>query len=201
LLAVRKTAAEPGYQVIRLRLMRAREMFELSQTDLFSEYRNFLTGVDFCLSELRGRRSSRPVRLEIGLPPAEIDEGTAGRLSRTLRRYCEHRMRYNRGEANAQRLGGISALRIGAPICALGLASTIASSTVWPSPDTAQVLAEQLGWVLVWVGLWFPLDQLLFYPLTYTRENRILRNLADADIVVSAHRPAAARVAGEGGWA
>jgi hypothetical protein len=198
---MRAAASDLGYQVIRLRLMRAREMFELSQTDLFSEYRNFLTGVDFCLSELRGRRSSRPVRLEIGLPPEEIDDGVADRLSRTLRRYCEHRMRYNRGEANAQRLGGISALRIGAPICAVGLASTIASSTMWPSPDTAQVLAEQLGWVLVWIGLWFPLDQLMFYPLTYTRENRVLRNLAAADIVVSAHQPAAARAVDEGGWA
>ncbi len=61
-------SGESGVQVIRLRLMRAREMFELSQTDLFSEYRNFLTGIDFCLSELRGRRSARPVRLEILLP-------------------------------------------------------------------------------------------------------------------------------------
>ena len=66
-------AGESGFQVIRLRLMRAREMFELSPTDLFSEYRNFLTGVDFCLSELRGRRSARPVRLEILLPPEEIE--------------------------------------------------------------------------------------------------------------------------------
>jgi hypothetical protein len=119
------------------------------------------------------------------LPAAEIDDGVADRLSRTLRRYCEHRMRYNR-----------SALRIGAPICALGLASTVASSTMWPSPDTAQVLAEQLGWVLVWIGLWFPLDQLMFYPLTYTRENRVLRNLADADIVVAAYQPAAATLEG-----
>ena len=53
------------FQVIALRLIRPREMFELSQTDLFSEYRNFLTGVDFCLSELRVRRAAGKVRLEI----------------------------------------------------------------------------------------------------------------------------------------
>jgi hypothetical protein len=188
-------APESGFQVIRLRLLRAREMFELSQTDLFSEYRNFLTGVDFCLSELRGRGSARPVRLEILLPAEEIDDAVAGRLSRTLRRYCEHRIRYNRSEANAQRLGGISALRIGGPICALGLTLTIASSTMWPSPDTAQVLAEQLGWVLVWIGLWFPLDQLMFYPLAYTRESRVLRVLAEAEIVVSPYQPVADRSA------
>lgn len=193
-------AGESGFQVIRLRLMRAREMFELSPTDLFSEYRNFLTGVDFCLSELRGRRSRRPVRLEILLPPEEIDDAVAWRLGRTLRRYCEHRIRYNRSEASAQRLGGLSALRIGGPTCALGLALTIASSTVWPSPGTAQVLAEQLGWVLVWIGLWFPLDQLMFYPLAYTRESRVLRALADAEIVVTPYRPAAAVAPDRPGW-
>jgi hypothetical protein len=183
-------AGDSRFQVIRLRLTRAREMFELSQTDLFSEYRNFLTGVDFCLSELRGRRSRRPVRLEILLPPAEIDDAVADRLGRTLRRYCDHRIRYNRSEASAQRLGGVSALRIGGPICVLGLALTIASSTMWPSPDTAQVLAEQLGWVFVWIGLWFPLDQLMFYPLAYTRESRVLRVLAEAEIVVTPYQPA-----------
>jgi hypothetical protein len=193
-------SGESGVQVIRLRLMRAREMFELSQTDLFSEYRNFLTGIDFCLSELRGRRSARPVRLEILLPPAEIDDAVAGRLSRTLRRYCEHRIRYNRSEANAQRLGGLSALRIGGPVCALGLTLTITSSTVWPSSGTGQVLADQLGWVLVWIGLWFPLDQLMFYPLAYTRESRVLRVLADAEIVVTPYAPAAAAAPDRPGW-
>ena len=47
-------------QVIELRLMQASDMFEMPHADLFSEYRNFLTGVDFCISELRGRPSRRP---------------------------------------------------------------------------------------------------------------------------------------------
>jgi len=44
--------------------------------------------------------------------------------------------------------------------------------------------------VLGWIGLWFPLDALLFYPFTYSRENRVLRLLAEADVVV---RPTLAR--------
>jgi len=176
-------------QVINLRLMRAHEMFELPQTDLFSEYRNFLTGVDFCLSELRGRRSLRPVRLEVQLPAAEIDDGVADRLARTLRRYCDHRLRYNRREALAQRFAGISALRLGIPIAVVGLAATIAANSIKPTGGLTHVIADQLGWVLVWIGLWFPLDQLLFYPLSYGREVRALRQLADASISVSAIQP------------
>jgi hypothetical protein len=95
-------------------------MFELPQTDLFSEYRNFLTGIDFCLSEVRGRWPYRPVRLEISLPPDAFDEGLSERLTRTLGRYCDHRIRYNRRESSSQRFGGISAARIGVPICLVG---------------------------------------------------------------------------------
>ncbi len=176
-------------QVIDLRLMRAHDMFELPQTDLFSEYRNFLTGVDFCLSELRGRRSFRPVRLEVQLPAEEIDDGVAERLTRTLHRYAAHRIRYNRREIRAQRFGGVSALRIGLPICALGLALTVAASKIQPSSGIEHVITDTVGWVLVWIGLWFPLDQLLFYPLAYSRETRVLRLLSEASVVVSPHQP------------
>jgi hypothetical protein len=92
-------------QIIGLQLMRAHEMFEMPRTDLFSEYRNLLTGVDFCISELRARRSWRPVRLEIHLPSEQVDQGVTERVARTPRRYCEHRMRYNRREMRAQRMG------------------------------------------------------------------------------------------------
>jgi hypothetical protein len=171
-------------QVIELRLTTVQEMFELPQTDLFSEYRNFLTGVDFCLSEMRGQRSFRPVRLEIRLPPEEIDDGMAERLGRTLRRYCEHRIRYNRRESSSQRFGGLSALRIGAPICVVGLALTLISSSELAPTGVGEVLSDQLGWVMVWIGLWFPLDQMLFYPLSYGREAKVLQLLADAAIVL-----------------
>jgi hypothetical protein len=186
-----RARAESAIQVIQLRLLRASEMFELPQTDLFSEYRNFLTGVDFCLSEMRGRRIFRPVRLEIYLPPEEIDDGLAQRMRRTLGRYCDHRIRYNRREASSQRFGGISAARIGVPICLVGLLLTLLSSDVLPDGSVRDVLAEQFGWVLVWIGLWYPLDQLIFYPLTYGRESRVLRILSEADIVISAYQPTA----------
>ena len=175
--------------MIELRLMRAHDMFEMPQTDLFSEYRNFLTGIDFCISELRARRSWGPVRLEIRLPPEEIDDEVDERLSRTLRRYCDHRLRYNRREIRAVRVGGVSALRIGVPICVLGLVMTAVATTIRPSGGVAQTVTDHLGWVLAWLGLWFPLDEFLFYPLAYGRESRVLRLLHDAEVVVEPHRP------------
>jgi hypothetical protein len=187
--ALGRSADRRKRQVIELRLMQASDMFEMPHADLFSEYRNFLTGVDFCISELRGRLSRRPVRLEIRLPPEEIDDGVTGRLARTLRRYCDHRIRYNRREGQAQRVGGVSALRIGVPVTAVGLALTVAATRIRPSTSAASIITDHIGWVLAWIGLWFPIDQFLFYPLAYRRESRVLHLLARAEIDVQPHRP------------
>lgn len=182
-------ASTSKYQVVDLWLRHPREMFLLPQTDLFSEYRNFLTGVDHCISELRGRFSSRPVRLEISLPAAEISAGVAERLATTLHRYCNDRIRYNRRETLALRFGGLTALAIGLPIAAIGFGMTVGANLIQPAAGIPHVIADNLGWVLVWIGLWFPLDQLIFYPHGYGRESRVLRLLADAEVVLIPHDP------------
>jgi hypothetical protein len=176
--------ARPGRQVIELRLATALDMFELPRTDLFSEYRNFLTGVEFCISELRSRRDRRPVRLEIELPPSEIDDRLEGRLARTLNRYCLHRTRYNRREQRATRLNGISALRIGIPLAVLGLVLTALAVRIGDENSPVRLVEDHLGWVFAWIGLWFPLDAFFFYPLAYSRENRVLALLAEAEVVI-----------------
>ena len=157
-------------------------MFQLPQTDLFSEHRNFLTGVDICISELRSRVTRPPVLLAITLPPAELTPDLPERFATTLRRYCEHRIRYSNRETRALRIGGISALRFGIPLAAVGLAvSWFANSrNRYGEPE---VVADHLGWVLGWVGPWYPIDQFLFYPLAYGRERRALERLRDAEVV------------------
>jgi hypothetical protein len=176
--------ARAGRQVIELRLGTALDMFELPRTDLFSEYRNFLTGVELCISELRSRRDRRPVRLEIELPPTEIDDSLERRLSRTLSRYCEDRARYNRREQRATRFNGISALRIGIPLALIGLVLTALAVRIGDEDSPLRLVEDHIGWVFAWIGLWFPLDAFFFYPLAYGRENRVLALLADAEVVV-----------------
>lgn len=172
------------HQVIRLRLERAQDMFEMPQSDLFSEFRNFLTGIEFCVSELRSHNSRKPVRLEMELPESEVTDDVGDRIARTLRRYCDHRTAYSTRERRAVRFDGITSLRIGIPITAVGLSMTV-TATVMDSPDeTVKVVLDHLGWVLAWIGLWFPLDTLFFYGHSYTRELRVLQLLRDADVVV-----------------
>jgi hypothetical protein len=179
-----------GSQIIQLRLNRAEEMFALAQTDLFSEYRNFLTGVEYCISLLRSKPIRRPVRLELSLPAVEFDDRLGDRLSVALRRYCAQRISYNERERSATRLGGLRSLWIGLPIMVIGYLLVIFEDSL--VGHNGNVILDTTGWVLVWVGIWFPLDTVFFSPLGYTREIRALKHLRDAEISVTTWQPATA---------
>ena len=171
-------------QVISLSLTSPEEMFVLAPADLFSEYRNFMTGLEYCISVWRSRRSRGPVRIELALPADRISGGMDGRIRRTLNRYCDHRIAYNEREHRAVRLDGLYSLWIGLPIVVLGFVLVIVKSNIVGASGNANLVLDSGGWVLVWVGLWFPLDTLLFTPLSYGRENRVLKRLRTADIVI-----------------
>jgi hypothetical protein len=174
-------------QVISLSLTSPEEMFVLAPADLFSEYRNFMTGLEYCISVLRSRRSSGPVRIELALPTEAISAGIERRIGRTLNRYCDHRIAYNQRERRAVRLDGIFSLCIGLPIVVLGFLLVIVKSSIVGVSGNANLVIDSGGWVLVWVGLWFPLDTLVFTPLSYGRENRVLKRLRTADITIEPH--------------
>jgi hypothetical protein len=173
--------------VIELRLNRAEDMFALAQTDLFSEYRNYLTGVEYCVSLLRSQRMRSPVRLQLSLPPSEIEDGMERRFGVALRRYCNQRIRYNERERRAVRLGGVRSLVVGIPIVVLGYLLVIFEGRLVGS--SGNIVLDTTGWVFVWVGVWFPLDTFFFSPLGYGRENHALRILRDAEISVTTWRP------------
>jgi hypothetical protein len=168
-----------GRRVIPLRLGALGELFHPPATDLFSHDRRYYyaTGMDFAISELRGRPfSRRPVRLEISVPAVEMAEGDDQAVARAVRSYCEARIRYNYAERRAALGDGVVSLRVGVPLAAVGIALAAISPT--------GIVGTVLGAVLTWVGLWYPLDQLFFYPLESTRENHSLRLLADAQVTV-----------------
>lgn len=174
-------------QVIGLRLAHPREMFEVPLADVFSEYHSFLPGVDICMSHLHSHPSRAPVRVEVELPPAETGPEVAQRISRTLERYCDHRLAYNLRERRGTVFDGLASLRVGLPVVFIGfLLVVLAPGGGNGGTGNAGLVLDTGGWVLVWVGLWFPLDSLLFTPLGYGRENRALDRLRRAEVVVSA---------------
>jgi hypothetical protein len=169
-------------EVIHLRMGRTEDMFQLSEWDALSPHYRFEPGVDYCLSELRSRRSRSPVRLELEFPAPELDPETPTRLRQTLSRYCEDRIGRNNRERRIARLDAYSALKVGIPVAIVGLAIAVATAVAQTQDDFT--LPNLAGWVLAWVGLWYPLDAILFSSVGPRRENAVLTRLQEAEVVV-----------------
>lgn len=175
--------------VIRLDLVRAVDMFETPPVALGADHGTFVPGIELCITELKGKPTLLPVHLELTLPQSEISAGLDERLAVTTRRYCDERAYQNDCTIRSTRRSGVRALRIGLPITLLGLAITALAFNVGDSDDPQTAVVDILGWVLAWLGLWYPFDKLVFYPADHVRENRALRALRDARITLIPRPP------------
>jgi hypothetical protein len=175
-------------QVVALRLERLGEMFEEAPADPFSERYRAENGIDHCIGELLVHSSRRsPVRLEVQLPMTEIEPGTEERLRLAVGRYCDARTARNLRERRLLRLTGFSSLKVGLPVALIGLSIASITAFFWPQEDTS--LANLSGWVLAWIGLWYPLDSIFFAHVSPNRENAVLQRLRDARIVIQPAEP------------
>src|ERR1700722_5464301 len=174
-------------QVIELRFNQAQGMFALAQPDMLSAYGNYLTGVEYCISVLRSQRVPGTVRLQLSLPPGQLDDALGERRGLALRRYCDQRISYNARERRAVRWGGVRSLWVGVPIVVIGYLLVIFEDRL--VGRSGNIVLDTTGWVLVWVGIWFPLDTVFFSPLGYGREIRALAHLRDAEITVTTWQP------------
>jgi hypothetical protein len=170
-------------EVIRLRLGRAEEMFAAPEWDGASPPEHFEPGIDVCISELRSRRSRAPVRLELALPAQRVDPETSTRLHQWIARYCEDRIAHNDRQRRSARRDGYAALKVGVPIALVGLAIAVATAVANTNDD--YTLPNLAGWVLAWVGLWYPLDTILFSSVLPKRENAVLDRLQEAEVAIT----------------
>ncbi len=152
-----------------MRLNRVDEMFVLAQTDLFSEYRNYLTGVEYCISVLRSQRvrgrSGCSSPCHPGSSTTRWGSGSGWRCAATATSGSATTL----VERRAVRWGGVrSPLWVGVPIVVIGYLLVIFEDRL--VGHTGNIVLDTTGWVLVWVGIWFPLDTVFFSPLGYGRE-------------------------------
>lgn len=175
--------------VIRLELARAIDMFEPPEVVLGAQHGGSIPGIDRCLAELTAEKAGRPVQLDVVLPEAEVTAEVGSKVVTTLRRWCDEHRRYNEALVKAMKHNGWQALRIGLPITMLGLVIVAIGGNVSDSDQVLNVV-DILGWVLAWLGLWYPFDKVIFYPRDLIRENRALVALRDATVTVTTAAPA-----------
>lgn len=173
----------PDQASVWVRLERPAAMFAPSE-DLLSPDARLQSGIDDLLLQLRARRLSRIRSVTVLLPASEIQGSTGPRLSAAVRRYCELRLRENELSRRVVRRDGWAAFGLGLLLFAIGLwLSSVFLAKGIPEP-LRELLGNGVFLVIAWVGLWYPLDSLVFTGQPLKREQRALITLARARLDV-----------------
>src|SRR5579871_690952 len=89
-----------------------RYLFAAPEPDPFSSAELDVSGIDYLMSDLTGRRKlPERVRLTLALPPEKIEADLEQKVSTALKRYCLRQMRSSERKARSVRLRGLRALR------------------------------------------------------------------------------------------
>jgi hypothetical protein len=134
----------------------------------------------------RGARRWNSRRLIIQLPPDQITPETKSRAVAAVRRYAAVKEEDNNARVRIARQRGWVALGLAIAIAAVALiALVIVVSTVLASAsDAVKGLLAGIATIFIWATVWNPVDRLVFEWVGPSLENRILRTLASAEIVI-----------------
>ena len=167
-----------------IRLNTSADLFRTAGSDLFLETGRLLSGMEELVQELMPRRPRRGRRVVIVLPAQQVRPTTTEELRQAVQRYCRLRMRQAELALRLQRREAIASMGVGGLLFVIGLGLSYFFGQ--PSePTPLQVfLGNGVFLVVAWVGLWFPLDSLVFARRPLIRERRVLSAVLTMELTV-----------------
>jgi hypothetical protein len=142
------------------------------------------------LQEQGWRRRKDPVRLIVKMPTEQMTPALPEEVSEAVRRYCAAKIADNALEIHLARSRSARGLGIAITLVLI-LAFIVYLLLFVVLPQASEVIRGIIVGslsVFAWVVLWDTLEALLFNPIPPSFENRALRRLSDAAILVEPER-------------
>jgi len=180
-----------GARELTVRLGDADELFVARGPDLASGTPLLPPGIDEIHDQIHDQIDARqrPTALAtvIVLPGTKVRPGLAGDIARAIEHHCELGISRAQAELKSMRREGIRTLVIGLSLFILFISvAEVIVHTSLPDPVRNFLGADGLLVVVGWVGLWYPIETLLYTPRPYRREIAILRVMRQMRIEVRA---------------
>jgi hypothetical protein len=176
-----------GDYELTIALSDPRELFDAPAYDVAAGTPPGLPGIDRIREELRSQPIRGQVTVAVVLPAGEATPRVERGLRESIARYCDAGIARAEIELRAIRRDGIQTLFFGAIVLAgfLALSEAVLRSTL--PKELRDFFGNGLFLVAAWVGLWYPLDTLLYSGRPCRSERKLLRMIRAIEIVV---RPA-----------
>ena len=164
------------------------QLFEAPAFDFRHPRPRVAAGLEEAYAATRTGDHRRPVRLAVRLPAASMVGVDAVEVGRGIAAYCELRAVEVEREKAAHFRDGRHSLGIGVAILAAGLIISQAIHHAALPEELDTFLGDGLFLVIAWVGLWYPLDTMLYSRREAGRRAAAWRALERADVTLEAVR-------------
>lgn len=175
-----------GARELTVQLDEPNDLFEARGADVERGRASQAPGIESVEDTLRSRPRTPPTRLVIVVPRDKATQSIERGFRRAIARYCEARIAHAEHELEAIKADGWRTLLFGAVVLGIGLALSQAVLRSSLPKELRDFLGDGLFLVVAWVGLWYPLDTLIYSGRPYRHEATMLRTLSELEVVVRA---------------
>ena len=187
-----RNGSQPARE-LTLELGEADEFFAGSEPNVAAGRPGLPAGIDQIREELDARSLPDALATVIMLPRAQVKSGLSTDFARAVDRYCTMGIAKAENEIKTLRREGRRTLLIGLSLFVVfGILAEVVVRTSLPSPVRDFLGSDGLFVVVGWVGLWYPIETLLYSHRPYRQEIAVLQLIRRMQIEI---RPAEADAA------
>jgi hypothetical protein len=163
------------------------ELFADRQPDVAAGMPGLPSGIDRIHQELDAGSLPGSLATVIVLPAAKARPDLGCDMGRAIERYCDMGISREENEIRLMRREGIKTLLIGLALFAVfvSIAETVVHTGL-PVPVKDFLGSDGLFLVVGWVGLWYPIETLLYSPRPHRQEIAVLRVMRQMRVEVRA---------------
>ncbi len=151
------------------------DLFDPRPSDVLAGLPPRAPGVEQIRDELRAHPIKSPARVAIELPADKTTSGLEHAFRRAIARYCEEGIARAELELRGIRREGMQTLLFGAIVLGVGLALSEAVLQSGIPKEFRDFFGNGLFLVVAWVGVWYPLDTLIYGARPHRFELRLLQ--------------------------
>lgn len=177
---------DPNHIEITLYLTDIHDLFNAPEFDPFTDQDYTSSGVEQIITELKPESLNRPIHTTIFLPPDALAESTDQVIGAAIRRYCGARIYEAENELASLRWRGLKALQIGLIFLAVCLLLSALFGSLMALPPFLQTFLGEGFLIAGWVGLWHPIELLLYEWWPHWRTKRLYERIQEMKITIRA---------------
>lgn len=174
---------------ITLRLKESKHLFVSTETPPFGVDGLPISGMEYLVNQLSHQKSGSISKLMIQLPSHLLTSIQLSDIRRQINQLCRYKIDQIECERQDAAKEGLHALQSGGLFLAVSLILATLIQQLELLPELIQEFAVEGLLIVGWVGLWHPIELLIYGLWPYRKEKRIYETIANLEVNIIPEAP------------